>query len=114
MTHLAFLRMGQSSASAVIGALFVAANAVVVSSGSGTTITFRLNPLDYNLGTNLVKRSTRLLLNTRDNVAVNAAALTLSITLGNHSLENFGGKWSRGRLGCITGSRWVYVHAFRW
>jgi hypothetical protein len=114
MTHLAFLRMGQSSASAVIGTLFIAANAVVVDSGSGTTITFRLDPLDYNLGTNLVKRSARLLLNTRDNVAINVVALTLSIALGNCSPEDFGGKWSRGGLGCIIGSGWVYDHAFRW
>jgi hypothetical protein len=106
--------MGQSSGSAVIGALFVTANAIVVGSGSSATIAFRLNPLDYNLGTNLVKRSTCLLLNARDNVAVNAVALTLSIALSSRSLEDFGGKWSRGRLGCIAGSRWVYVHAFRW
>jgi hypothetical protein len=114
MTYLAFLCMGQSSGSAVIGALFVAADAIVVSSGSGTTIAFRFNPLDNNLGTNLVKRSTRLLLNTWDNVAVNTAALTLSVALGSRSLEDFSGKWSRGRLGWIAGSWWVYVHVFGW
>ena len=94
MTYLAFLCMGQSSGSAVIGVLFVAADAIVVSSGSSTTIAFRFNPLNNDLGTNLVKRSTCLLLNTRDNVAVNMVALTLSVTLSSHSLEDFGGKWS--------------------
>jgi hypothetical protein len=106
--------MGQSSGSAVIGTLFVAANAIVVGSSSGTTIAFRLNPLDYDLGTDLVKGSTRLLLNTRDNVAVNAATLTLSVTFSSRSLEDFSRKWSQGRLGWIAGSWWVYIHAFGW
>jgi hypothetical protein len=84
--------MGQSSGSAVIGALFVTANAIVVSGGSGATITFRFDPLDYDLGTNLIKRSTHLLLNTQDNVAVNAVPLPFGVAFGGRSLEDFGGK----------------------
>src|SRR5882762_293013 len=112
MMYLAFLCMGQSSGLAVIGVLFITANEIVVGSGSGTTIAFRLNSLDYDLGTNLIKQSTCLLLNVWDNVAVYMVALMLSITLGSCSLEDFRGKWSRGRLGCIAGSRQVYVLTF--